>query len=217
MAAPLSPAQGKVPSLPTTNAAPFLFSILFLVSLHRCFFFIPQLFSLYIASVLFLLSWRLCTFFIEQLDQVWEGMFLFQRVACSRDEFSGGEHYFWSSSFASFMRLAMRSWSGFSFTVSLSYSVFIMLNSSCLAGGRLLILFWMVGHPGTVIVLIIVFCAVGVCVSERSERKPHPFFFRSKKALMSVGLFLGRSMVWSSYIGVPFLPHRGHFLALKFI
>lgn len=39
----------------------------------------------------------------------------------------------------------------------------------------------------------------------------------SKNAFISVGLFLGRSIIWSSYIGVPFLPHRGHFFALKFI
>ena len=36
------------------------------------------------------------------------------------------------------------------------------------------------------------------CVGERSERKPHPFLFRSKNAFISVGLFLGRSMDKSS-------------------
>lgn len=36
------------------------------------------------------------------------------------------------------------------------------------------------------------------CVSERNERKPHPFLCRSKNAFISVGLFLGRSMDKSS-------------------
>ena len=52
-----------------------------------------------------------------------------------------------------------------------------------------------------------------VLATERSETlwSHFCFLFRSKNAFMSVGLFLGRSTIWSLYIGVPFFPHFGHF------